>query len=202
MTSYLLAVMEHHNEPDIFDQRDAFIALWKSGVWDVFAMFGSGQKKFLKKEMKGLTKEWERELDDAMRRMGREEYDSMVARFVGSVVPGRKDQGLASRLYPCTALTTQSWSLDGVENMGVDGMNKVQEEEDDLGELHHMARNELLEALRVPVDEQGGQQKSVMDQAATITDLRYAISTMQRVRPREILLTLTHLFPSNKENRH
>jgi hypothetical protein len=32
MISYLAAVIEHHNSPTVFEEREAFIKIWKSGV--------------------------------------------------------------------------------------------------------------------------------------------------------------------------
>jgi hypothetical protein len=118
MTSYLAGVMEHHNTPQTFTAREAFIKRWKNGVWDVYTIFGASQKKLLKKDVKFLNAEWKKELDAARRGIGKEECEKRIAKFVGSVVPGRKDQGLPDAIQwyagpDCRVRCRRRWRLMG-----------------------------------------------------------------------------------------
>ncbi|KAF1951589.1 hypothetical protein CC80DRAFT_370983, partial [Byssothecium circinans] len=89
--AYLAAVLEHHNAPIVFAKREHFVRLWKNSAYDFFEQFKPSQKKLLKDAMKRLSLVWERELDVARRCLGCWEYEREVARFVGVLVPGRKD---------------------------------------------------------------------------------------------------------------
>jgi hypothetical protein len=182
MTSYLAAVMERHNTPTVFDKREEFVRRWKDSKYDLFQGFAAGQKKLLKKEMKRLNMEWEIELDVALGELGRREYDACVAPLVGCLVPGRKDQGihrghLASVTRPASPPP--------------DAMNT------EIGE----GKNELLEALRVPLDvevqeqERGQQDGYRYEDAMTPVELSYAIASLQKVRPVDMLRDLMRLFP-------
>ena len=179
MTTYLTSVMEHHNTPQIFTAREAFIKRWKNGVWDVYTGFGASQKKLLKKDVKYLNAEWEKELDAARRSMGQEEYEMRVAKFVGSIVPGRKDQGLPDTIQ---WYATPSLSSALPEQIDVDGKE-----------------NELLDALRVPLDDQVSESVGYDRNVVMVTDLKYAIAALHTARPREMLLALLRLLPSEYE---
>ncbi|KAF2683131.1 hypothetical protein K458DRAFT_254175, partial [Lentithecium fluviatile CBS 122367] len=89
--AYLAAVLEHHNTPEVFEQRELFVRLWKNTRYE-FYTFGSGQKKLLKVEIKRLNIEWEKVLDRVKEEMGEDNYNRRVAKFVGVLMPGRKDQ--------------------------------------------------------------------------------------------------------------
>jgi hypothetical protein len=199
MISYLAAVLEHHNSPGVFEKREAFIKIWKSGVWDLFVNFGPAQKKLMKNLMKGLSKEWEAELDRAMREMGRDRYDREFAKFVGSIIPGRKDQSLPAPLLCQTKPVVPE--VDEDVRMGEDvrvpfheGQVKKEDTES----------NELLEALRISFNarkvdtkleerQQITKHMSEID-ACTVTDLRYAIAATQKIKPCDMLPVLLKLF--------
>jgi hypothetical protein len=59
--------------------------------------------------------------------------------------------------------------------------------------------NELLDALRVPLDEQVCKGAGYDKNAVVVTDLKYAVAAMHNVRPREMLIALLRLFPSEDE---
>lgn len=182
MIAYLAAVMERHNAPTIFEKREEFVRLWKKSDWDLFTQFASGQKKLLKREMGRLVKEWEVELDNAIQDMGRAEYDRRVAPFVGSVVPGRKDQGLMR----------EQGHLCG----SMDGMGSQSSEPADL-EVSEERKQELIDALCVPLEqERYGDYEDYDEDMTTPTDLTDAITWIQSTRPAEILPVLMRLFPA------
>jgi hypothetical protein len=172
MTSYIAAVLEHQNTPTAYDKREGFIRRWKGSRWDLFERFGASQRKLLKKEMQCLNAEWEHELDSTAKDIGRKAYDAQVARFVGCVVPGRKDQALREKSR-------------GVLQRD----HKEMDVELELG-------NELSDALCVPLEEARYQDHDGYDEdVATPVDVRYAITCMQNVRPKDILPMLMRLFP-------
>ncbi|KAI8930904.1 hypothetical protein NX059_011919 [Plenodomus lindquistii] len=186
ITLYLAAVLEHHNTPLLFPARDSFIRFWKATRWDVFTVPRAVQKKILKSEMKRLGREWEGLLDEEMQRLGRRAYDGVVGRFVGCVVPGRKDQGCR----------------------GVGGLNEVREDgREVVGEYVGMegmedkegGGNELLDALRVPFSGQRELGRLQEEEASMVAELRYAIAAVQKVTAREILSVLVRLFPVEQE---
>jgi hypothetical protein len=129
----------------------------------------------------------------AEKQMGRERYEREVGKFVGGLVPGRKDQGM--RVWEVSA---EKKGGDGDVGMG-DGVSSDQSEDKEL------SRNELLEALLSPfvprTKEVGKQDEArvrtgVIEVGGTpVTDMRYAISTVQGVEPRNILPALIRLFP-------
>lgn len=194
MRQYLAAVLEHHNEPGVFEQRDGFVKLWKSSNWDVFQLFGSGQKKLLKNEMKRLSKEWESELDYRTHRMGRDAYDVRVAKFVGSLIPGRKDQALPAAFLAQHMSIVPSLSEDTKKEVPSDV--RMVEEGGRLPEGRLDVQNELLDALRVPLGEFGELQMD--EKITTVADMRHSITALQKMRPRDILPMLMQMFPSTK----
>ncbi|KAH8723416.1 hypothetical protein GQ44DRAFT_728699 [Phaeosphaeriaceae sp. PMI808] len=193
MTSYLIAVMERHNRLTVFEKREEFIKRWKASKWDLFDRFNSSQKKMLKKQMIKLNKEWEVELDKAIVRLGRAEYDVHVAPFVGSIIPGRKDQGILPEPLKRSSTATQPASPDA----------QAQFESNRKQEQNGSRTNELLDALRVPIPELSYDQEEVRynEEATTPSSLRFAITCMQEVRPAELLPTLMQLFPTKEEHR-
>jgi hypothetical protein len=185
MHSYLAALLENHNTPFIFTARETFVRLWKSGVWDVYTLFGASQKKLLKKEMKRLGKEWEIELDLARSGMGsngmtREDYNLRVAPFVGSIVPGRKDQGLPVKTV---GNVTPAASPEAEGGVVVDSKALA------------CRKAELLEALRVPLQEQEWNDEQETEEVSEVTDMRTAIAALRTNKPAEILRVLLQLFP-------
>lgn len=181
MQSYIVAVMERHNTPAIFDAREQFIKKWKGCRWDLFGDFRSSQKKMLKKGLQILTIKWEAELDAAIQHMGRQEYDTRVAPFVGSIVPGRKDQGLGSKV-----------PLHGGRILESEAMDVVDEEDSD--------RNGLLEALRVPLLEPDKPDFEVREDSETPAEIKFAIHCVQMMEPHTMLPALMRLFPVRKES--
>jgi hypothetical protein len=191
ITQYLAAVIEHHNTPTTsFTARESFIRAWKAGPWELFTVFGGAQKKLMKKAMKVLSKEWVTELAVAEKQMGRERYEKEVGKFVGGLVPGRRDQGVKLEMVAAGKYK----DMDGDVNMeGRVSKGRVKGEES--------GGNELLEALRSPYapltkDQHGVAVKSgVTDvEGTTVTDMRYAITAVQEMEPRDILPVLIRLF--------
>jgi hypothetical protein len=176
MSSYLAAALERQNTPMVFDKREDFIRRWKDSRWDLFARFATAQKKLLKKEMVRLKRMWEDELDKAIKEMGRDQYNSTVAPFVGCIVPGRKDQGLSDRRSEKEDVTSSSLKR-----------SEIQQEQ----------TKELLDALREPLSDDRHQDYQDED-AMTPVDVRHAIDAMQRVRPTQILPVLLRHFPGKE----
>ena len=191
MTSYLAAVMERHNTPTVFTAREEFIQRWKNGAWELFQQFRASQRKLLKREMYRLSAQWEDELDMAMKEMGRPEYERRIAPFVGSIIPGRKDQGLP----PCTHDHLRRFARSASPSPEArEGMNMELQEARE-------GRNELLDALRVPLEEREYQNHHRDEEVQMPADIRYAIAAMQNVRPADMLQVLMRLFPVVEEER-
>ncbi|KAL1792622.1 hypothetical protein ACET3X_009129 [Alternaria dauci] len=192
ITQYLTAVLEHHNTPtSSFAARESFIRVWKSSPWDLFTVFGGAQKKLMKNAMKVLSKNWEAELAIAEKQMGKERYEMEVGKFVGGLIPGRKDQGV------------RAWEKKSKEK-GVRGdidMEIVAPKRQ--GEGKETDGNELLEALSSPYTSQTKDSKKQAEARGGVTtvegtpvvDTRYAIAVVQSMKPRDILPVLIRLFP-------
>jgi len=152
-------------------------------------VFGGAQKKLLKNAMKKLSKEWEAELRVAESQLGRERYERKVGKFVGGVVPGKREMGVRAE---------EVKSEDG----NVDMANPVLPER---GEGEGNSGNGLLQALLAPyvpqTNEARGQDGKGVKRGATevegtlVTDVRSAIAALQTMEPRDILPVLIRLFP-------
>jgi hypothetical protein len=175
MTAYLAAVMERHNAPTVFEKREDFIKLWKASKWSMFEHFRAGQNKLFKKEMSRLNGEWEVELNYAMSVISEKEYDVCVAPFVGSVVPGRKNLGLAQTHLEGPMMSEAEW-LESLEEGETTG------------------KNELLEALMVPLDAESFNMQEENQDGVTPVDMSAAIAAMQMVGPADMLPVLLRLF--------
>jgi hypothetical protein len=179
--AYLNAVRETHNAPYTFTRREEFVKLWKESRYDFFTVMKSGQRAFLKKEMTRLKWEWEYELDRVRGSMGEEAYWSRVGPFVGCLVAGRVDQGRRKATV----------AFGGVKDM----MDERVEGSGDVNEWNGGAereRNELLEGLRVPLDEKavggfGAEYETVMDLSA-------GLNTVKSSTAKEMLATLLALL--------
>jgi hypothetical protein len=55
MVTYLAAIMERHNTPQLYNKREEFVRRWKDSGWDLFGHLGAAQKKILKKAMYHLN---------------------------------------------------------------------------------------------------------------------------------------------------
>lgn len=192
MTTYLAAVIERHNTPAIFDRREEFIRRWKDSNMDLYGTIKSSQQKLLKKALLRLKDEWEHELDRAIRELGERQYNARVAPFAGNIIPGRKDQGLPpnshghARDFARSALP----SPEAREEADMDRIELVQ------------GRNELLEALCVPLEDRKYQDDDGYEEEVnTPVDIRYAIASVQSVRPADMLPALMQLFPVHVEER-
>ncbi|KAI4645194.1 hypothetical protein J4E93_005994 [Alternaria ventricosa] len=187
---YLAAVIEHHNTPtSSFVARESFILTWKTGPWELFTNFGGAQKKLLKNAMKKLSKEWEAELRVAESQLGRERYERKVGKFVGGVVPGKRETGVRA---------------EEVKSAGkdVDNANLVLPNR---GEGEGNSGNELLQALLTPYvpqtneargqDGKGVKSGVVEVEGTLVTDVRSAIAALQTMEPSAILPVLIRLFP-------
>jgi hypothetical protein len=142
----------------------------------------SGQKAFLKKEMVRLKREWEHELDRVRGSMGEEAYWSRVAPFVGCLVAGRVDQGRRE------ATVAFGFGVSGMADGRVDGYGDVNESNGDM----ERERNELLEGLRVSLDEKvvGG----VGTEYETVVELTVGLNAVKTSTAKGMLVTLLTLL--------
>lgn len=124
--AYLASVLEHHNNAATFEKREAFIKLWKNSRYEFFT-FKSSQKQIMKKEMKRLTKAWQAELDRILEGddLGKNKsevemnYNAKVAKFVGTLIPGRQDQRGPNHRTPIETIE----NLKQQNNIRADDMN-------------------------------------------------------------------------------
>lgn len=140
--AYLEAVLEHHTSEGLFEKRDDFVKMWKESKFDFYSL-GAAQKKRMKKEMKRLKVDFESELDYLKNGMDSEQYNERVAKFVGSLVPGRENQKAegVKRFY--SAIQTQ-------EEQGNGGDLQDMNEGDTVNADVEEPENKLLEALKAP----------------------------------------------------
>jgi hypothetical protein len=186
ITYYLAAVLEHHTTTTSFERREAFIRLWKAGIYELFVVRKSWAKKALQRALKRLSTDWEAELDAVQKSMRRDVYNATIAPFVGSILPGRKDQRVSS-----ASLVFAPDSGYGDGNAGV--------EMEDL-RSSNQEHSGLLEALRVPcsVTQLNGEEGGTgweNEEGVIVCDLQTAVSAVQKVKPRDILPVLIRLFP-------
>jgi hypothetical protein len=175
MISYLVAVMERHNTPTVFDKREEFVRRWKDSKWDLFHL-SSAQKKVVKKDMKRLSAEWEAALDLASTELGKSEYGTRIAPFVRCLIPGRTDQSIP-REHLSVAMRPDSLPPKAVS---------MEKEE---------SKNEFLEALNVPLEEAGRYEGyAYPEDNMTPVPLRNAIASLS-VTPVDMLRGLMRLFP-------
>jgi hypothetical protein len=189
---YLAAVIEHHNAPtSSFTARESFIRTWKTGPWELFTVFGGAQKKLLKNAMKKLSQEWEAELRVAEEQLGRKRYERKIGKLVGGLLPGKKELGVRG---------VEVFVKDESVNVQMRDSMLVKQEE---GE--EAVDNKLLQALLSPYaplvkearmqGEKGGKSGVVEVEGTPVTNLRHAITTLQKMEPRDILPVLIRLFP-------
>ncbi|KAF2788255.1 hypothetical protein K505DRAFT_255940 [Melanomma pulvis-pyrius CBS 109.77] len=181
--AYLNAVIETHNEPSVFTRREAFVQLWKESAYDFFHVERPSQQKFLRNQMRRLKRAWEQELDEARRQMGSGRYARRVGPLVGALFPGRADQA-----------TGVSIAAPQVGPPGVDGGGSAKwrgpVEKD---------RNELLRALRVPLEDETGQgfiedHRARMMEYSTVVSIPAALDAVKNSSPRDMLTTLLALY--------
>ncbi|KAI4632261.1 uncharacterized protein J4E87_001733 [Alternaria ethzedia] len=188
---YLAAVIEHHNTPtSSFAARESFILNWKTGPWELFTVFGGAQKKLLKNAMKKLSKEWETELRVAESQLGRERYERKAGKFVGGVVPGKREMGVRAE-----EVKREDGNVD-MANVVLSGR----------GEGEGNSGNALLQALLAPYvprtnetrvqDGKGVKSGATEVEGTLVTDVRSAIAALQNMQPRDILPVLIRLFPA------
>ena len=203
MHVYLSAVLEQHNAPTQFSEREAFIQLWLSSRFDLFSIHKSWAKKALQRALKALGLEWAILLSQ----MG-SEYEIHMRRFVGRLVPGRAVGGRADRTLASQGRGSPSRGeshatrTSGGDVHCVSGEELATEARDaevrDTGIKRRGDANELLDALRTPFPTLVAGQRaleSVQDEVALVCDLRTAISCVQSTRPRDMLPVLMRLFP-------
>jgi hypothetical protein len=189
---YLAAVIEHHNAPtSSFTARESLIRTWKTGPWELFTVFGGAQKKLLKNAMKKLSREWDAEFRVAEKQLGRKRYEREVGKFVGGLLPGKRELGVRG---------VEVFVKE--EGVHVQMRDSVLVEQEESGEA---AGNELLQALLSPYTllakearmqgEKGGKSGVVEVEGTPVTNLRHAIATLQKMEPRDILPVLIRLFP-------
>ncbi|EUC36242.1 hypothetical protein COCCADRAFT_2700 [Bipolaris zeicola 26-R-13] len=190
MKQYLAAVLEHHNTPTLFDAREIFIVTWKNSALGLYTGFCGAQKKLLKNLMKKLTKDWGKELDIAESNMEKEEYRIRVAKFAGSLVPRRREYDIPTGTIPKQEESGYIYGTDSPPCIP----RKSREVE----------RNELLDALRVPITpqtkektrDQRSENDGLEEDVNMATELRNAIDALQMMRPQDMLPVLMHLFPA------
>ncbi|KAF1937623.1 hypothetical protein EJ02DRAFT_515087 [Clathrospora elynae] len=179
--------------PNIPSEMQLISFLQNRSVLDRYAgkPLHGAQKKLPQKAMKSLSKEWEGVLDEAGKRIGTTKYEDKVVRFVGCVLPGRKDQSVpAAFVQPNTSvLADDRIDIDG----SVDHGGRLADRK--------MDKSELLGALHVSHDVQQGEPEktgcSLKDiEAMTVTDVKHAIAALQKVRARDISLVLLRLSPA------
>ena len=156
-------------------------------------MFGGAQKKLMKNAMKVLSKDWEAELAIAKKQMGKERYDREVGKFVGGLIPGRKDQGVGA------------WERRGEEKARDGDIDMENAAPKDQGEGKESHGNGLLEALLSPYVSHTKHTKKQAEaetrsgmtavQGTPVIDMRYAITMVQRMKPEDMLPVLIRLFP-------
>ena len=174
ITLYLAAVLETRKQPTVFTAREAFIRVWRVSLLVLFTHVKPWAQKALKRTVKTMSPEWERELRRARKGMGSDAYDAHVAPFVGSLVPGQPGR------VPC--LNEGAMGRDDEANV----------------EYGKCEQNELLDALMVPCPTatQGKSDGPVKqsEDGELVCDLRTAITCLQSVRPKEILSVLMDIF--------
>ena len=121
--------------------------------------------------------------------LGRERYERKVGKFVGGVVPGKREMGVRAEDVK---------SEDGNVDMANPVLPGRVESKGDSG-------NGLLQALLAPyvpqTNEARGQDGKGVKSGATevegtlVTDVRSAIAALQNMEPRDILPILIRLFP-------
>jgi len=211
---YLAAVLEHHNTPSSsFAAREAFVEKWKKTRWDLYTALGGAQKKLMKNRIKALSKEWEAELDHVLDDMGKDGYESKVAKFVGCVIPGRRSDGgsvnaatvMGGRGGETSDKVGQSGAVGGYLAGGVGVVDAHSSSQYHVDMSDTTSRNPLLDALRVPytptakASKMQGQPRMPNceneGEAMVVTDVRHAIAAVLKMRPRDILPVLMRLFP-------
>ena len=210
---YLAAVLEHQNTPSTnFIARETFIIKWKNSSWDLYTKLSGAQKKLMKNRMKVLTKEWEMELEYALKHMGKDEYESTIAKFVGCVIPGRRTdgRGVSAPVVGgggASDRVVNNGDVDAYSAGGVGGDYAHPSSQDHImwDMTDEASDNELLDALRVPftpkvkASNTQGQPRmpSCEDEAEAImvTDIRHAVAAVLKMRPRDILPVMMRLFP-------
>jgi hypothetical protein len=159
----------------------------------LFTVFGGAQKKLMKNAMKVLSKDWVAELAIAKKQMGKERYEREVGKFVGGLIPGRKDQGVSA------------WERRGEEKARDGDIDMEDAAPKDQGEGKESHGNGLVEALFSPyvshtkytekqaeAETRGGM---TAVQGTPVIDMRYAITAVQRMKPEDMLPALIRLFP-------
>lgn len=196
ITSYLSAVLEQHNAPAQFEKRNAFIALWQTGRFDLFTIHKSWAKKALQRALKALSSEWAISLSHAQRAMGSEHEDD-VGRFAGSLVPGREDRTLTSW---ARGEQPRGENYAG-RGAGRDVCYDCCGTERDTDVQIQGEANELLDALCAPLSLSLAGQRArepVRDEMTMVCDMRTAVTCVQTTRPRDMLPVLMRLFPVDK----
>jgi hypothetical protein len=171
ITLYLAAVLEAHTNSTVFTARETFIRVWRVSPLVLFSNVKPWAQKTLKRTIRTLSREWDKELRRARQEMGAYEYDIRIAPFVGSLVPGRA--------------VGVPYSDEGA--MGRYGEANVKCEQ-----------NEMLNALMVPcpVATQGKSDRTVgqSEDGKLVCGLHAAIYCVQNARPEEMLPVLLNLF--------
>jgi hypothetical protein len=177
ITLCLAAVLEAHTNSTVFTAREAFIRVWRVSPLVLFSHVKPWAQKTLKRTIKTLSPEWDKELRHARQAMGAYEYDARIAPLVGSLVPGRA--------------IGVPYSDEGA--MGRDGKANVE-----YGKYGRYEQNELLNALMVPcpVATQSKSDRTVRqsEDGEPVCGLHAAIYCVQSARPKEMLPVLMNLF--------
>ncbi|KAH9878189.1 hypothetical protein J1614_003406 [Plenodomus biglobosus] len=192
---YLHAVLEHHTTPTLFRARERFLHTWKTSRYDMFVLTRASHKQALKQALKRLRSEWERVLDREIARLGRAEYERGVGRWVGCVVPGRRDQCVGGRVLG---------GGFGLEGKGEEDGEEEEEEEMEIDidmENEKEDPNPLLSALLVPFPFPPAAPAPPLqdEETSTVTDIRTAIAAVKNMGPRDILPVLKGMLAEGGE---
>jgi hypothetical protein len=174
--AYLHAVLEAHETPTLFAQREAFVSIWKHGPLDLWGRFRSAEMKLLKRRIKALRAEWDEVVQVEAYRWGAGtgEYHALVGRFLGSLIP------------------SQGQGLRRVEQTGEDAGEDALMDEGEKEEVWE--GNELVAALRVPYLGDEEESTEVRQQGPPVVDTRLALQAASEVRAEEIMKMIQREF--------
>jgi hypothetical protein len=131
-----------------------------------------------------ITNKWEFERNSATKEMGRTKYNVRVAPSMGSFIPSKRDQRMpvGEKMHFC-----------GFERSAIPSLEAM----DTVTDEYVGGRNDLLEALCVPILEQRKSDCEFSEHSELSADMRYAINCLQTILPAYMLPTLMRLFPTN-----
>jgi hypothetical protein len=192
--SYLAAVLEHHNTPTEFQARERFIKLWKGSRYDFFT-FRAGNAKVLKSLMKVFSKQWDDELERVKTKVGLEMFEKRVAKFVGVLVPGRREHRLQVMSEVCIIPKVGSQAVSPFRRILypehgclLRQLNSNSNLQIAQPEAPAMPAGTLLAALKTSIKPQKPVKQSEPNtQADSVAHVRVALSLLKESHPRVLL---------------